>query len=79
LAVLRLIAIEAAQRPQNESLSERSVSRIIFSDDGATSYHGRTSALFEENAHDRRTGKAAAVPPEWVQKGLMAEAALQRG
>ncbi|KIW13395.1 hypothetical protein PV08_08583 [Exophiala spinifera] len=66
--------------PQNpdSSFQERSVSRIIFSDDGGSSYHGQTSALFEDNPYDRRKSKVAPVPRQWVQKGLMAEAALQR-
>lgn len=66
------------QLPAKDSLTGRSVSRIIFSDDGASSYHGQTSALFEDNIHDRRKHKGVAVAPEWRQKGLMAEAALQR-
>jgi len=62
----------------NQSPANRSVSRIIFTDDGASSYHGQTSALFEENVLDRSRSKPDAIPTEWVEKGLVAEASLQR-
>lgn len=62
----------------DQSTPNRSVARIIFSDNGASSYHGQTSALFEENVYDRKGSKREVVPPEWVEKGLMAEASLQR-
>jgi len=64
--------------PVDQSATNRSVSGIIFSDNGASSYHGQTSALFEESINDRRASKRAPDPTEWVEKGLMAEAALQR-
>ncbi|KAJ4336040.1 hypothetical protein N0V95_008724 [Ascochyta clinopodiicola] len=56
-----------------------SVSRIVVSSNGMPSYHGRTSTLFEESYHDRSTPEAnARMPEEWVEKGLIAEAACQR-
>ena len=70
--------VTAPQSTTIQSANTRSVSRIIFSDSGASSYHGQTSALFEENTQDRRKTKADAIPTEWVEKGLMAEASLQR-
>jgi hypothetical protein len=58
--------------------ANRAVSRIIFSDNGASSYHGRTSALYEETGADRWGSKKDNVPAEWVEKALIAEASLQR-
>ncbi|KAH6642248.1 fungal-specific transcription factor domain-containing protein [Boeremia exigua] len=56
-----------------------SVSRIVVSSNGVPSYHGRTSTLFEENYQDRSTPEAnTRMPEEWVEKGLIAEAACQR-
>ncbi|ORY04536.1 nitrate assimilation regulatory protein nirA [Clohesyomyces aquaticus] len=55
------------------------VSRIVVSANGMPSYHGRTSALFEENSHDRPAPDSRPrMPEEWVEKGLVAEAARQR-
>jgi hypothetical protein len=55
------------------------VSRIVVSSNGMPSYHGRTSTLFEESYHDRSTPEAnPRMPEEWVEKGLIAEAACQR-
>ncbi|KAJ8116509.1 hypothetical protein OPT61_g2069 [Boeremia exigua] len=56
-----------------------SVSRIVVSSNGMPSYHGRTSTLFEESYHDRSTPEAnTRMPEDWVEKGLIAEAACQR-
>jgi len=55
------------------------VSRIVVSANGMSSYHGRTSALFEENSHDRLVAESRPrMSEEWVEKGLVAEAARQR-
>jgi hypothetical protein len=69
-----------ASRSTAESGSRaNSVSRIVVSSNGMPSYHGRTSTLFEENYHDRSTPEAnPRMPEEWVEKGLIAEAACQR-
>jgi hypothetical protein len=57
-------------------------SRIAISTEGELRYHGPTSTLFEDSAGDRRVLQnvpaAPRVPPAWVQKALMAEAASQR-
>lgn len=60
--------------------SQRSVSRLIHSAEGISSYHGRTSALFEDtNAPEQRAAPPrASMPVDWVQKGLIAEAAQQK-
>lgn len=59
---------------------EASVARILVSDNGAISYHGRTSALFEDNVPDRQAGgdSCPRMPDDWVERGLVAEAARQR-
>ncbi|KAH6845866.1 fungal-specific transcription factor domain-containing protein [Chaetomium sp. MPI-CAGE-AT-0009] len=56
------------------------VSRMVLSANGVSSYHGQTSALFEEPGHDRSTTEAPnrRMSDEWIEKGLMAEAARQR-
>ncbi|UKZ48229.1 hypothetical protein TrVGV298_002465 [Trichoderma virens] len=55
------------------------VSRLVVSANGVSSYHGRTSALFDENLPDRLPGEfRPRMPDEWVEKGLVAEAAKQR-
>jgi hypothetical protein len=68
--------------PSSESVTDpqRSVSTIVVSPNGVSSYHGRTSALYEENTHDQRlsTAQAPRMPSEWVTKSLVAESAQQR-
>ncbi|KAL8381550.1 hypothetical protein RB595_005703 [Gaeumannomyces hyphopodioides] len=56
------------------------VSRMVLSANGVSSYHGRTSALFEEPSHDRSGTEAPRprLPDEWIEKGLVADAARQR-
>jgi hypothetical protein len=54
------------------------VSRIVVAANGSSSYHGRTSTLFDENSHDRSVEARPQMPDEWVEKGLIAEAARQR-
>jgi hypothetical protein len=53
-----------------------------MSAEGEPRYHGPTSTLFEDGSADRRAYQnlsyTSQVPPVWVQKGLMAEAACQR-
>lgn len=64
-----------------DSSSERpvSVSRIVIAN-GMSSYHGRTSTLFDENVH--HDGPTATVrpkiPEQWIENGLVAEATRQR-
>ncbi|KAF2010107.1 hypothetical protein BU24DRAFT_357605 [Aaosphaeria arxii CBS 175.79] len=61
------------------SSTPQTVSRIVVASNGASSYHGRTSTLFDENPHDRaNTETRPRMPDEWVEKGLVAEAARQR-
>ncbi|KAE8351129.1 fungal-specific transcription factor domain-containing protein [Aspergillus coremiiformis] len=58
------------------------VSRIFISPDGESSYHGRTSTLFDDTATDQRVLQTLVanprMPVEWIKKGLMGEAAYQR-
>lgn len=56
-----------------------SVSRIV-TEKGMSSYHGRTSTLFDENAnHDRPVSEPRPKMPEaWIENGLVAEATRQR-
>lgn len=60
--------------------SEASVARILVSANGVSSYHGRTSALFEDNVQDRPAGgeHRPRMPDDWVERGLVAEAVRQR-
>lgn len=51
----------------------------MVSTNGISSYHGQTSALFDENPQDRLHGEfRPRIPDEWAEKGLVAEAAKQR-
>lgn len=64
--------VETATPPQ-------SVSRIVVAANGSSSYHGRTSTMFDETANDRAIVETPTrMPEEWVEKGLVAEAARQR-
>ncbi|KAJ4355061.1 hypothetical protein N0V95_003279 [Ascochyta clinopodiicola] len=55
-----------------------SVSRIL-TEKGVSSYHGRTSTLFDENTHhDRPVATRPKMPEQWIENGLVAEAARQR-
>jgi hypothetical protein len=57
----------------------KSVSRIVVAANGSSSYHGRTSTLFDESSHDRSAAEARPrMPDEWIERGLVAEAARQR-
>ncbi|KAH6616907.1 hypothetical protein C7974DRAFT_442800 [Boeremia exigua] len=58
----------------NASGAERSVSvsRIVI-EKGISSYHGRTSTLFDENAHHDRPTRPE-IPEQWIENGLVAEA-----
>lgn len=68
-----------SRRTPDETQRARNVSRIVVSSNGVASYHGRTSTLFEENFNDRpNSGTTSKVPEEWVEKGLICEAARQR-
>lgn len=59
---------------------EAGVARILVSANGVSSYHGRTSALFEDQAQDRLTAAddRPRMADDWVERGLVAEAAKQR-
>lgn len=68
-----------AQRTPDATPRTSNVSHIVVSSNGVASYHGRTSTLFEENYNDRpSSGTSSRVPEEWVEKGLICEAARQR-
>lgn len=56
------------------------VSRIVVSANGVSSYHGRTSALYEESLQERSSiaDQRPRMSDEWIEKGLVAEAAKQR-
>ncbi|KAE8154425.1 fungal-specific transcription factor domain-containing protein [Aspergillus avenaceus] len=58
------------------------VSRIFISPSGESSYHGRTSTLFDDTGTDQRELQSIVanpeMPVEWIKKGLMGEAAYQR-
>ncbi|RMJ06464.1 hypothetical protein CDV36_013943 [Fusarium kuroshium] len=66
--------------PWDATASTSRVARVLVLANGESSYHGRTSALFEENVQDRTVGQDARprMPDQWVERGLMAEAARQR-
>ncbi|OAA71852.1 fungal specific transcription factor domain-containing protein [Akanthomyces lecanii RCEF 1005] len=53
-----------------------SVSRVTVASNNVSSYHGHTSTLYEEQAPEREAHPR--VPDDWVEKGLVAEAARQR-
>jgi len=59
------------------------VARLLVLANGESSYHGRTSALFEDNAQDQERPveqeSNPRMPDHWVERGLIAEAAKQRG
>ncbi|KAL5047590.1 hypothetical protein BDW71DRAFT_196694 [Aspergillus fruticulosus] len=60
--------------------TESGVARILISANGASSYHGRTSAFFEDHVSDRLIAPdhPPRMPDDWVERGLVAEAAKQR-
>lgn len=68
------------QPAQASTDEEARVARILVSANGVSSYHGRTSALFEDNAQDRPVAgeKDTRMPDDWVERGLVAEAVRQR-
>ncbi|KXH57376.1 fungal specific transcription factor [Colletotrichum salicis] len=72
------------RRPENSAERASShrgdVSRIVVSANGVSSYHGRTSALFEENPQERLSAAdlRPRKPDDWIEKGLVAETAKQR-
>jgi hypothetical protein len=68
------------QAPQGNTAEEARVSRILVSANGISSYHGRTSALFEDNVQERPSVKDQhpRMSDEWVERGLVAEALRQR-
>lgn len=69
------------ETPADQTRSRRGdVSRIVVSANGVSSYHGRTSALYEESLQERSSiaDLRPRMPDEWIEKGLIAEAAKQR-
>ncbi|OLN87435.1 Nitrogen assimilation transcription factor nit-4-like protein 9 [Colletotrichum chlorophyti] len=72
---------QQSETPADRDPSHRAgVSRIVVSANGVSSYHGRTSALFEESLQERSSAADLRphMPDEWIEKGLVAEAAKQR-
>ncbi|RNJ55003.1 hypothetical protein D7B24_009104 [Verticillium nonalfalfae] len=80
--------VDAARCEQSQHGTETSpattpragVSRIVVSANGVSSYHGRTSALYEDNVQERAPAADLhpRMPEAWIEKGLVAEAATQR-
>ena len=72
-------AVEDAQNIASGSERPLSVSRIVTAN-GMTSYHGRTSTLFDEHAHHDPTVSETRprMPEQWIENGLVAEATRQR-
>lgn len=69
----------SVQRTPDTTHRASNVSRIVVSSNGVPSYHGRTSTLFEETYNDKpNSGTSSRIPEEWVEKGLICEAARQR-
>lgn len=73
-----------ASMPENKQPSGNLSSmepRVVLAE-GEPRYHGPTSTLFEDGSGDRRAQQNVTgmpkIPPAWVQKSLMAEAASQR-
>jgi hypothetical protein len=65
--------------PLAPPLAPKSVSRILVAANGTSSYHGRTSTLFDESSQDKSAVEARPqMPDEWIERGLVAEAARQR-
>ncbi|KAL2854512.1 fungal-specific transcription factor domain-containing protein [Aspergillus pseudoustus] len=64
----------------NHAQPQARVARILVSADGVSSYHGHTSAFFEEHTQDRPSGLdyRPRMSDDWVERGLVAEAAKQR-
>ncbi|CAI6099432.1 unnamed protein product [Clonostachys chloroleuca] len=60
--------------------SNQRLSRMLVSANGVPSYHGRTSALFEEVASDwpMAGSDKPQMPEEWVEKSLVTKATKQR-
>jgi len=71
---------EAAAAALTEISRPPALSRIAYFATGESSYHGPTSALYDDSEQYKKKANQPAkkVPEEWVQKGLMAEAAQQR-
>ncbi|KAF9769319.1 hypothetical protein IL306_013283 [Fusarium sp. DS 682] len=66
---------DSASRPMDSG-----VARVVVLANGESTYHGRTSALFEDNAQERPVEQEVQprMPDHWVERGLIAEAAKQR-
>ncbi|KAK8009481.1 hypothetical protein PG991_012032 [Apiospora marii] len=65
--------------PASSGTYRPGVSRMVVSANGISSYHGRTSTLFEETIQERTSAAESrpSMPDEWTEKGLVAEAAKQ--
>ncbi|KAK7947872.1 uncharacterized protein PG986_008758 [Apiospora aurea] len=69
----------SVKTPSSAGAHRPGVSRMVVSANGISSYHGRTSTLFEETIQERTSAAEARprMPDEWIEKGLVAEAAKQ--
>lgn len=75
-AAARVVGQSASLHTVDTELSQRAISRIVVSPNGVSSYHGRTSALFEDNVQEQRVAdRAPRLPLELAQKVLISEAA----
>ncbi|KAB8229831.1 uncharacterized protein BDW43DRAFT_302795 [Aspergillus alliaceus] len=74
--------LPAVEEPGQPETTHSTVSRIFITPNGESSYHGRTSTLFDDTATDQRVLQSLVADPkkprEWIKKGLMGEAAYQR-
>lgn len=66
-----------ASEQQRTPINDRTISRVLVADDGRSSYHGQTSAFFELQENNNAVASQR-LPSSWVQKALLAEAAIQR-
>ncbi|KAG5818951.1 hypothetical protein H9Q74_000234 [Fusarium xylarioides] len=77
---------DGAAQPRHQSWDpsprpmDSGVARVVVLANGESTYHGRTSALFEDNAQERPVEQEVQprMPDHWVERGLIAEAAKQR-
>lgn len=72
-----------ADEPQRDNPPvEAGVARILVSANGVSTYHSRTSTLYEDNVPEKISDadgvRRPQVPDEWVERALVAEAAKQR-
>lgn len=73
------LAPKSAVMVAQETSDSTGISQAIVSANDASTYHGRTSTLFEETPQHRTLGiERPPLTDEWIEKGLVAEASRQR-